>query len=136
MKSERSVDGFCLHVQEHLVVIELKGVIDNKFLYNCKSANWRLLEIDSDQPLLQIGNYTFTGQFKESIGTHVLFEELDSTDDQGTKKLKYKCNTTKTLEMNRVFLTEKDKAEKGTEKEVGSSTHGEVENQIAEVNQE
>ena len=43
---------------------------------------------------------------------------LDSTDDQGTKKLKYKCNTTKTLEMNRVFLTEKDKAEKGTEKEV------------------
>lgn len=61
---------------------------------------------------------------------------LESTDDQGTKKLKYKCNTTKTLEMNRVFLTEKDKAEKGTEKEVGSSTHGEVENQIAEVNQE
>lgn len=122
--------------EEHLVVIELKGVIDNKFLYNCKSANWRLLEIDSDQPLLQIGNYTFTGQFKESIGTHVLFEELESTDDQGTKKLKYKCNTTKTLEMNRVFLTEKDKAEKGTEKEVGSSTHGEVENQIAEVNQE
>ena len=43
---------------------------------------------------------------------------LESTDDQGTKKLKYKCNTTKTLEMNRVFLTEKDKAEKGTEKEV------------------
>lgn len=43
---------------------------------------------------------------------------LDSTDDQGTKKLKYKCNTTKTLEMNRVFLTKKDKAEKETEKEV------------------
>ena len=43
VKSECSVDGFCIHVQEHLVVIELKGVIDNKFLYNCKSANWRLL---------------------------------------------------------------------------------------------
>lgn len=118
--------------EEHLVLIELKGVIDNEFLYNCKSANCRLLEIDSDQPVLQIGNYTFTGQFRESMGTHVLFEELESTDKEGTKKLKYKCNTTKILQMTRVFLTEKNKIEKGT-KEVVGFVSGKEEKKAAEM---
>lgn len=124
--------------EEHLILVELKGVIDNEFLYNCKSANCRLLGIDSDEPVLQIGNYTFTGEFKECIGTHVLFEELqamDSNDDQGTKKLKYKCSTIKTLEMTRVFLVEKDKAEKET-KEVPGSANGDKEQQDPEMDVE
>ena len=29
--------------QEHLIVIELKGVIDSDFLYKCKSESCRLL---------------------------------------------------------------------------------------------
>lgn len=97
--------------EEHLVVIELKGVIDNEFLYDCKSENCRLLGIDTDEPVLQIGNYTFTGELKEPVGTHVLFEELETKDAQDTKKLKYKCSTTKTLEMDRVFLVKKEKEE-------------------------
>jgi len=39
---------------------------------------------------------------------------VESNDAEGPKQLKYKCNTTKTLEMSRVFLVEK---EKETEKE-------------------
>ena len=34
---------------------------------------------------------------------------LASNDAEGSKQLKYKCNTTKTLEMSRVFLVEKEK---------------------------
>lgn len=45
-----------------------------------------------------------------------LFSE--SSDSQETKKLKYRYNTTKTLEMARVFLVKKDNAEK-EEEEVG-----------------
>ena len=45
-----------------------------------------------------------------------LFSE--SSDSQETKKLKYRYNTTKTLEMARVFLVKKDSAEK-EEEEVG-----------------
>ena len=45
-----------------------------------------------------------------------LFSE--SSDSQETKKLKYRYNTTKTLEMARVFLVKKDSAEKEQE-EVG-----------------
>lgn len=100
--------------EEHLVVIKLEGVIDNEFLYSCDSANCRLLGIDTDEPVLQIGNYTFIGEFKESLGTHVLFEELASNDVEGSKQLKYKCNTTKTLEMSRVFLVEKEKEKEQT----------------------
>ena len=29
--------------EEHLVVVELRGVIDNEFLYSCESLNCRLL---------------------------------------------------------------------------------------------
>jgi len=114
--------------EEHFVVIELKGVIDNEFLYDVKSENCRLLGIDTDEPVLQIGNYTFTGEFKEPVGTHVLFEELESNDAQETKKLKYKCNTTKTLEMTRVFLVEKEKAER-EKQEVASSAASAQEHQ-------
>ena len=42
----------------------------------------------------------------------------ESSDSQETKKLKYRYNTTKTLEMARVFLVKKDNAEK-EEEEVG-----------------
>ena len=42
----------------------------------------------------------------------------ESSDSQETKKLKYRYNTTKTLEMARVFLVKKDSAEK-EEEEVG-----------------
>ncbi|KAL9959671.1 hypothetical protein ACROYT_G033014, partial [Oculina patagonica] len=95
--------------EEHLVLVKLQGVIDNEFLYSCESAICRLLGIDTDEPVLQVGNYTFIGEFKESIGTHVLFEELESNDAEGSKQLKYRYNTTKTLEMSRVFLVEKEK---------------------------
>ncbi|XP_073229870.1 general transcription factor 3C polypeptide 6-like isoform X2 [Porites lutea] len=95
--------------EEHLIVIELKGVIDSDFLYKCKSESCRLLGIDTDEPVLQIGNYTFTGELKES------------SDSQETKKLKYRYNTTKTLEMARVFLVKKDSAEKEEEEVAGSS---------------
>lgn len=107
--------------EEHLIVIELKGVIDSDFLYKCKSESCRLLGIDTDEPVLQIGNYTFTGELKEPIGTHVLFEELESSDSQETKKLKYRYNTTKTLEMARVFLVKKDSAEEEEEEVAGPS---------------
>ena len=43
---------------------------------------------------------------------------VESNDAEGPKQLKYKCNTTKTLEMSRVFLVEKEKeTEKEKEKE-------------------
>lgn len=124
--------------EEHLVVVKLQGVIDNEFLYSCESSNCRLLGIDTDEPVLQIGNYTFTGEFKESLGTHVLFEELESNDANEPKQLKYRCNTTKTLEMTRVFLVEKEKErEKEQEQEqIPGPSSGEQEHQQHEQMEE
>jgi len=34
---------------------------------------------------------------------------VESNDAEGSKRLQYKCNTTKTLDMSRVFLVEKEK---------------------------
>ena len=38
-----SEQTFLSELQEHLVLVQLKGVIDNEFLYDCESANCRLL---------------------------------------------------------------------------------------------
>ena len=38
-----------------------------------------------------------------------MFFCIESNDAEGPKQLKYKCSTTKTLEMSRVFLVEKEK---------------------------
>lgn len=84
-----------------------------------------IMGIDTDEPVLQIGNYTFLGEFKESLGTHVLFEELESNDSSESKQLKYRYKTTKTLEMTRAFLVEKENEKESKQEQTpGTSSDG------------
>ena len=53
---------------------------------------------------------------------------VESNDAEGSKQLKYKCNTTKTLEMSRVFLVEK-----GREKEKEREKENEMEKEKEQV---
>lgn len=92
-------------VGEQLVLVELSGVIDSEFLFKCNPSHCRLLGVETDEPVLQIGPYTFVGQYNDAFGTQVIFEE---TEAGGAKKLRYLCHTTKTLEMSRAFLKKKE----------------------------
>ena len=92
-------------VAEQLVLIEISGVIDSEFLFKCNPSHCRLLGVETDEPVLQIGSYTFVGRYNNAFGTHVVFEE---TEVDGAKKLRYLCNTIKTLEMSRAFLKKKE----------------------------
>ncbi|XP_015239465.1 PREDICTED: general transcription factor 3C polypeptide 6 isoform X2 [Cyprinodon variegatus] len=101
--------------EEQLVVVELSGIINNDFLSKCQST-CKILDVDSERPMMQVGQYVFAGEYEDTLGTCVLFEEEPkkgkATSSPG---LKYMCNTVKKLRMQRIFLTEKKEGNVVTE---------------------
>ncbi|XP_022047645.1 general transcription factor 3C polypeptide 6 isoform X2 [Acanthochromis polyacanthus] len=93
--------------EEQLVVVEVSGIINNDFLSKCRGT-CKILDIDSERPMMQIGQYVFAGEYEEALGTCVLFEEAPSKGIANSgPNLKYMGHTAKKLTMQRIFLTEK-----------------------------
>ncbi|XP_028307223.1 general transcription factor 3C polypeptide 6 isoform X2 [Gouania willdenowi] len=118
--------------EEELVVVELAGIINNdfssKYFNTCK-----ILDIDSEKPMMQVGQYVFAGEYEDTLGTCVLFEEIPKKGKPNSSpNLKYMCHTAKKLVMQRVFLTEK----KTTESDTGSSNHSEQEKAVCSSSEE
>ncbi|KAI8498358.1 General transcription factor 3C polypeptide 6 [Branchiostoma belcheri] len=89
---------------ESLVLVELTGIMDTEFL-RTGSGQCKFVGIDSEQPVLQIDRYIFTGSYEDAVGTCVMFEEgSQEEEDQQT----YMCHTAKKLTMTRSFLTSKN----------------------------
>uniref|UniRef100_UPI003AAAC403 general transcription factor 3C polypeptide 6 n=1 Tax=Centroberyx gerrardi TaxID=166262 RepID=UPI003AAAC403 len=100
--------------EEQLVVVELSGIINNDFLSKCRGT-CKILDVDSEKPMMQVGQYVFVGEYEDAVGTCVLFEEGPSNGDaDSTPELKYMCHTVKRLMMQRIFLTEKKEGETST----------------------
>uniref|UniRef100_UPI0037E8C83F general transcription factor 3C polypeptide 6 isoform X2 n=1 Tax=Semicossyphus pulcher TaxID=241346 RepID=UPI0037E8C83F len=85
--------------EEQLVVVELSGIINNDFLTKCRGT-CKILDIDSEKPMMQVGQYVFAGEYEGKA-------------DSGPE-LKYMCHTVKKLMMQRIFLTEKKEGETST----------------------
>uniref|UniRef100_A0A672IIN7 Transcription factor TFIIIC triple barrel domain-containing protein n=2 Tax=Salarias fasciatus TaxID=181472 RepID=A0A672IIN7_SALFA len=101
--------------EEQLVVVELSGIINNEHLSKCLST-CKILDIDSERPMMQVGQYVFAGEYEDTLGTCVLFEEVPHKGKAAdSPDLKYMCHTAKKLTMQRVFLTEKKEGERRTE---------------------
>lgn len=99
--------------EEALVLVELSGIIDNDFLYKNEKC-CKILGVASDEPVLQIGHYIFSGEYKNALGTLAIFEETGVEKQINTgagkkvyKELKLKHTTDKKLVMKRAFLKEK-----------------------------
>ncbi|XP_066104463.1 general transcription factor 3C polypeptide 6 isoform X1 [Saccopteryx bilineata] len=98
---------------EQLVLVELSGIIDSDFLSKCENK-CKILGIDTERPILQLDNYVFAGEYEDTLGTCVIFEEnVEYVDAEGSNKtvLNYKYHTTKKLSMTRTLLTEKKEGE-------------------------
>ncbi|XP_036025147.1 general transcription factor 3C polypeptide 6 isoform X3 [Onychomys torridus] len=99
--------------EEQFVLVELSGIIDSDFLSKCENK-CKILGIDTERPILQVDSYVFTGEYEDTLGTCVIFEEgVERMDPEGTDRtvLKYKCHTMKKLSMTRTLLTEKKEGE-------------------------
>lgn len=98
---------------EQLVLVELSGIIDSDLLLKCENK-CKILGIDTERPILQVDSYVFAGEYEDTLGTCVIFEEnVEHVDTEGNNKtvLKYKCHTMKKLSMTRTLLTEKKEGE-------------------------
>ncbi|XP_059128500.1 general transcription factor 3C polypeptide 6 isoform X2 [Peromyscus eremicus] len=98
---------------EQFVLVELSGIIDSDFLSKCEKK-CKILGIDTERPILQVDSYVFAGEYEDTLGTCVIFEEgVERIDPEGTDRtvLKYKCHTMKKLSMTRTLLTEKKEGE-------------------------
>ncbi|XP_037539420.1 general transcription factor 3C polypeptide 6 isoform X2 [Nematolebias whitei] len=73
-------------------------------------------DIDSERPMMQVGQYVFAGDYEDALGTCVVFEEVPRKGKANSgPDLKYMCHTMKKLTMQRIFLTEKKDGETVTE---------------------
>ncbi|XP_060094166.1 general transcription factor 3C polypeptide 6 isoform X2 [Heteronotia binoei] len=102
-------------VEEQLVMVELSGIIDSDFLDKCENR-CKILGIDTERPILQVDRYVFAGEYEDTLGTCVVFEENKDHDAEGNQKLelKYKYHTMKKLNMTRTLLSEKKEGEENT----------------------
>ncbi|XP_068794148.1 general transcription factor 3C polypeptide 6 isoform X4 [Struthio camelus] len=103
-------------VEEQLVMVELSGIIDSDFLEKCENK-CKILGIETERPILQVDRYVFAGEYEDTLGTCVVFEENAEHDAEGNPKLqlKYKCHTMKKLNMTRTLLTEKKEGEENVD---------------------
>ncbi|XP_078454823.1 general transcription factor 3C polypeptide 6-like isoform X2 [Lampetra planeri] len=98
---------------EQYVVVELSGIIDSDFLAKCNNS-FKILGVDTDEPIMQVGGCVFAGRYEDALGTCVLFKE-NSTSGPGDASegtaLSYQCHTAKKLLMHRTFLSERQSSE-------------------------
>ncbi|XP_061479608.1 general transcription factor 3C polypeptide 6 isoform X1 [Rhineura floridana] len=112
---ETPCEGGEADVEEQLVMVELSGIIDSDFLEKCENK-CKILGIDTERPILQVDRYVFAGEYEDTLGTCLVFEENKDHDAEGNQKLqlKYKCHTMKKLNMIRTLLSEKKEGEENT----------------------
>ncbi|XP_078512213.1 general transcription factor 3C polypeptide 6 isoform X2 [Lissotriton helveticus] len=96
-------------------MVELSGILDSDFLEKCENR-CKILGIDTEKPILQVDKYVFAGEYSDTLGTCVIFEEdPDHVENEGSApQLKYKCHTMKKLSMTRTFLVEKKEGEESS----------------------
>ncbi|XP_052780957.1 general transcription factor 3C polypeptide 6-like isoform X3 [Mya arenaria] len=123
---------------ESTVLVELQGLMETNFLEQVKVA--RMLGIEASKPLLQLDDYTFTGEFSDTVGTAMMFDVKPSDNpgsssevpgDKQESELDLHCIANKKWTVRRVFL--KNNQDKKTDSEgVGAVTETiQVENDVS-----
>jgi len=99
--------------EEALVHVTISGTLQED-LSNIKSNEFSFIDINTEKPLVVIGNQVFTGQFQEAVGTSVFFQQADNSQHQDkvfsrhcARTVDYFNLTRKKLVLKRVFLNKK-----------------------------
>ncbi|PNF13921.1 hypothetical protein B7P43_G09867 [Cryptotermes secundus] len=103
--------------EEFLVNVEFNGMLEKDIL-DRSPVFLKMIDVEGKNPVMQIGNQTFAGEYRDIVGTALFFEE-DPVPPGGDSvfttipehQLRYVCKTRKALHMSRVFLQRKDSAE-------------------------
>ena len=98
--------------------MSVSGILQED-LSHLTTDQFSFLDIQSDRPLVTIGNQVFVGEYQDTVGTSTFFTQSEntSTKDQVFSRkpgieVKYFNSTRKKLVLKRVFLNKKNKADK------------------------
>ena len=109
-------------IDEELIHVEINGIFQDLFKSGGQDLASKFIGLDSEQPIVQIGNQVFAGTFEDTLGTSLFFtvdekptdqddEEIPDLekvfDNSPSKTVKYVCKSDKKLVLKRVFLTPK-----------------------------
>ena len=101
--------------EEELVHVELSGIFQDDILRKPEVIT-KCVGLDSQEPIVQLGNQVFAGKYTEVVGTSVFFQVEDVTEEDevdpvfgkpSDQKLNYLCKSGKKLVLKRVFLNKK-----------------------------
>lgn len=90
--------------QEILVLIQFTDSDDAKYCEKF-SGQFKSIEITKPNPIIQIGNRLYQGEYQNNIGTYLYFEE-NKSEDQKTE-YDYYGKSFKKLILTRLFVEEK-----------------------------
>lgn len=68
--------------EEAIVLVELNGIIDSNFLLQ-EQTPVKILGIDSEKPILQLGHYLFSGEYEDTLGTVIAYEPVTTVNSEG-----------------------------------------------------
>lgn len=109
---------------ESLVVLQFTDIDEANYSQQF-SNKFKTIDIEAKNPIIQIGNRLYKGEYTNNIGTYLFFEQLNiekttnspkssatetnqaNTDNQNLVKSEYSGKSFKKLILNRVFIEEK-----------------------------
>lgn len=104
--------------EEILIYMDFNTKLDDNFFANEKE--FKIIGLDEERPILQLGNQVFHGEWRDTMGTHIFLEESKTSpvydpifSDSPDLHMQYACKTDKVLHMSRIFVNPKN--EKNTE---------------------
>lgn len=106
--------------EEHLVILQFTDIDDANYSQQF-SDKFKTIDIESKNPIIQIGSRFYRGEYSNNIGTYLFFNqekkscEKSATDsgDQNSEsatpevKSEYAGKSFKKLILNRLFIEEK-----------------------------
>lgn len=102
-----------VEVEEILVYMQFDSKLDSDLLQ--PHTPFKIIGVDSEKPVLQLGNQVFEGNWNDTVGTAVFFEENPSASPGDPVFMKsppltlnYHSKTQKSLVMSRIFVRPKD----------------------------
>lgn len=108
-KRNRMVDEYEETVEEEYVLVEFAGNTGSDAL-NQENTSFKILGIEKDQPIIQIGNQLYQGKYYETLGTELFFDEVEAGppsdtlfDTKRKQRLEFVGKTNTKLVISRAF---------------------------------
>jgi hypothetical protein len=100
---------------ETLVVLQFTDIDDANYCQQFYQNKFKTLDISGKNPIIQIGNRLYTGEYTNNIGTYLVFEDKEANNSSRSNCLEnfdYTGKTYKKLVLTRLFVQEKEANQK------------------------